>query len=73
MASNTDHLCIGDACEDPKHVARTPLAVIVQISGEDSKQFTHWKDAVAYVDQFAQGDDPVMVSMFTIYWGDDSG
>lgn len=50
---------------------RTPLAVIVQISGEDTKQFDTWKAALTYVDQFAQGDDPVMVSMFTIYWGDD--
>lgn len=49
---------------------RTPLAVIVVIANEEPKQCENWEAALRHVGDFAAGDDPVLVSMFQIYWGD---
>lgn len=50
---------------------RTPLGVVVVIAGEDPYQCEHWEAALEWVRGHARGDDPVVVSMFTIYWGKD--
>lgn len=46
---------------------RPVLGVAVNVAGESPQQFSCWQDALAYVDQFAAGDDPVQVSMVTLY------
>jgi hypothetical protein len=59
------------ASPQPEEEERTPLGVVVVISGEDPHQCEHWAAALDYVRGHARGDDPVHVSMFTLYWGED--
>lgn len=47
---------------------RTMLGVVVVIAGQRPHQVETWKEALDFVTGIAQGDDPVHVSMFTLYW-----
>jgi hypothetical protein len=49
---------------------RNMLGVVVVIPGEDPQQFENWKSALDAVAMYAQGDDPVLVSIHTLYWSE---